>query len=93
MALFIDTPPELERRLREEAAKQGMSPEDYARTLLEQRQQPHSSDDDSDSTLEKRPLPLYGTWRDLYPENIDLDAVLQDIRGGWQNWDETLKNE
>jgi hypothetical protein len=35
MALTIDLAPELEARLRREAEKQGLSTDDYARTLIE----------------------------------------------------------
>ena len=32
-----------------------------------------------------KPQDLYGIWRDLVPEDFDLDQALQDIRQGWQN--------
>ena len=37
MTLTIDIPPELEHRLQDEAARKGVSAEDYARMLLEER--------------------------------------------------------
>lgn len=37
MTLTIDIPPELERRLQDEAARKGVPAEDYARMLLEEQ--------------------------------------------------------
>jgi predicted transcriptional regulator len=37
MTLTIDLPPELERRLQEEAARRGQAPADFARAVLEDR--------------------------------------------------------
>ena len=37
MTLMIDLPPELERRLEEEAAQRGQAPAEFARTVLEDR--------------------------------------------------------
>ncbi|HZP84624.1 MAG TPA: hypothetical protein VFB21_23515 [Chthonomonadaceae bacterium] len=30
------------------------------------------------------PQALYGAWQDRFPANLDLDAVLNEIRGEWQ---------
>src|SRR5713226_6812514 len=37
MTLTIDLPPDLERRLQEEAARRGQAPSDFARAVLEDR--------------------------------------------------------
>jgi hypothetical protein len=33
-----------------------------------------------------RPLPrnLYGIWRDRFPDDLDIDSVLKEIRSDWQ---------
>lgn len=30
------------------------------------------------------PQVLYGAWQDRFPADLDLDAVLNEIRGEWQ---------
>jgi hypothetical protein len=35
-----------------------------------------------------RPFPpqdLYGMWKDRFPQNVDLDAALHEIRHAWQS--------
>lgn len=35
-------------------------------------------------TLEaKKPANLYGSWRGKFPEDMDIDADLREIRGEW----------
>jgi hypothetical protein len=31
----------------------------------------------------KQPQVLYGAWKDKFPEDIDLDGILGEIRGEW----------
>jgi hypothetical protein len=33
---------------------------------------------------QKQPQDLYGIWRDLFPDDFDLDAALSDIRREWE---------
>ena len=33
---------------------------------------------------ERRPVDLYGAWRDRFPPSFDAEAELADIRAGWQ---------
>ena len=30
------------------------------------------------------PRSLYGIWRDRFPDDLDIDAILTDIRSDWQ---------
>lgn len=30
------------------------------------------------------PASLYGVWRGKFPEDVDIDATLKEIRGEWQ---------
>ena len=35
------------------------------------------------------PQDLYGIWKDKFPENVDLDAALREMRQEWElEWDE-----
>lgn len=37
----------------------------------------------------KRPQALHGVWRGLFPEDLDLDAALKEIRSEWlKEWEE-----
>jgi hypothetical protein len=36
------------------------------------------------SSEQKRAVDLYGAWRGKFPEDIDLDAELKEIRGMWE---------
>lgn len=44
MTLTIDLPPELEERLQEESAREGLPAEEYARRVLEERLLPAGAD-------------------------------------------------
>jgi len=33
---------------------------------------------------ERKPQPLYGIWRDKFPEDADIDATLKEVRHQWQ---------
>jgi len=33
---------------------------------------------------QNKPQPLYGVWRGQFPEDVDLDEALREIRGQWQ---------
>ena len=41
---------------------------------------------------ERKPLRLYGIWKDKFPENVDLDKNLREIRSQWREDFEELKN-
>jgi hypothetical protein len=41
---------------------------------------------------ERNPLPLYGVWKDKFPEVADIDKDLQEIRNRWTEEFEELKN-
>jgi hypothetical protein len=41
---------------------------------------------------ERKPLPLYGIWKDRFPEAADIDKDLQEIRSRWTEESEELKN-
>jgi hypothetical protein len=43
-------------------------------------------------TDERTPLPLYGIWKDTFPEAVDIDKDLQEIRTQWTEESEELKN-
>jgi hypothetical protein len=47
LTLTIELPPELENRLRQEAAKQGLNANDYARRLIEHHLPPPASEGQS----------------------------------------------
>ena len=42
-------------------------------------------------TEERQPLPLYGIWKDKFPEVHDIDKDLQEMRKQWTEEDEELK--
>ena len=33
---------------------------------------------------ERKPQPLYGSWRGKFPEDADIDAALKEVRQQWQ---------
>ncbi len=33
---------------------------------------------------ERKPQPLYGSWRGKFPEDADIDATLKEVRQQWQ---------
>jgi hypothetical protein len=33
---------------------------------------------------ERKPQPLYGIWRGKFPEDVDIDATLKEVRQQWQ---------
>ena len=37
------------------------------------------------STISRAPRDLSGIWADAFPDDFDIDAVLNDVRSGWQN--------
>ena len=41
---------------------------------------------------ERKPLSLYGIWKDRFPEAADIDKDLQEIRSQWTEESEELKN-
>ena len=43
-------------------------------------------------TDERIPLPLYGIWKDAFPEGVDIDKDLREIRSQWIEEGEELKN-
>lgn len=47
--------------------------------------------DESDAVAERQPLDLYGAWRRRFPDDIDLDAALYEIRHEWEKeWPEVF---
>ena len=34
--------------------------------------------------VERKPQPLYGVWKGKFPEEVDIDDVLQEIRSQWR---------
>src|SRR5438094_8343161 len=57
MTLVIDLPPDLERRLEEEAALKGQAAQDYARTILaEQLRQPPVTEIPAEGKATVRPI-------------------------------------
>ncbi|MGH9832792.1 MAG: hypothetical protein ACRD9Y_07225 [Blastocatellia bacterium] len=48
--------------------------------------------DESDASAGRRPLDLYGAWRGRFPDDIDLDAALYEIRHEWEKeWPEVFR--
>ena len=43
-------------------------------------------------TEEQQPLPLYGIWKDKFPEVHDIDKDLQEMRNQWTEEYEELKS-
>jgi len=43
-------------------------------------------------TDERKPLPLYGIWKDTFPAEADIDKDLQEIRQQWTGESEELKS-
>jgi hypothetical protein len=33
---------------------------------------------------ERKPQPLYGSWRGKFPEDADINAILKEVRQQWQ---------
>jgi hypothetical protein len=33
---------------------------------------------------ERKPQPLYGIWREKFPEDADIDTTLKEVRHQWQ---------
>ena len=33
--------------------------------------------------VERKPQPLYGIWKGKFPEEADIDEVLQEVRSQW----------
>jgi hypothetical protein len=33
--------------------------------------------------VERKPQPLYGVWKGKFPEEADIDNILQEIRSQW----------
>jgi len=49
-------------------------------------------DDASDASAGRQPLDLYGAWRGRFPDDIDLDAALYEIRHEWEKeWPEVFR--
>ena len=40
----------------------------------------------------RRPLSLYGIWKEKFPEVTDIDKDLQEMRNQWTEEDEELKS-
>jgi hypothetical protein len=40
---------------------------------------------------ERKPQPLYGSWRGKFPEDADIDAALKEVRQQWQEDFEEFK--
>ena len=40
---------------------------------------------------ERKPQPLYGIWRGKFPEDVDIDATLKEVRQQWQQDFEEFK--
>jgi hypothetical protein len=40
---------------------------------------------------ERKPQPLYGSWRGKFPEDADIDAALKEVRQQWQEHVEEYK--
>lgn len=60
MTLTIDLPPELEERLQEESAREGLPAEEYARKVLEERLLPAGVDASSDANGDR--LRAFSEW-------------------------------
>lgn len=43
-------------------------------------------------TDERKPFPLYGIWKDAFPEGADIDKDLREIRRQWTEESEELKS-
>jgi hypothetical protein len=40
---------------------------------------------------ERKPQPLYGSWRGKFPEDAEIDAALKEVRQQWQEHVEEYK--
>jgi hypothetical protein len=40
---------------------------------------------------ERKPQPLYGSWRGKFPEDADIDTALKEVRQQWQEDFEEFK--
>jgi hypothetical protein len=43
-------------------------------------------------TDERKPLPLYGIWKDAFPEGADINTDLREIRAQWTEESKELEN-
>lgn len=41
---------------------------------------------------QRKPLPLYGAWKDSFPKSVDIDKDIQDIRSQWTEELEEFNN-
>ena len=69
MALTIDLSPEMERQLRDAAARNGVAPEDFARTAVEEKL---SASSVTQAERNQELVELLRQWRE---EPIDWDEV------------------
>ncbi len=73
----------------EELADQ-LSLEDLQKLIDRLKNRLRKSTED-DTSVQCQPLDLYGMWRGRFPDDIDLDAALHEIRHEWEKeWPEVF---
>lgn len=82
MTLMLDLTPELEERLRQEALRRGVAPEDYARDLLKQHV-PHSRPAGPADSLKA----LFASWA-AEDQTDDPEEIARRQR----DWEELARN-
>lgn len=92
MTLTLQFTPEVEERLREAAAQQGLSPIEFAHRLVVQQIQPRYSKEE----FARRGDEIY--WRDIYPTLTKEDegkfAVIDIETGAYEiDWDERIASD
>jgi hypothetical protein len=81
MTLVIDVTPELETRLQEEAAKQGVAVSEYVRTLLESLVRPQ---DANGVPSQRSLLELEGLGAEIW-QGIDAQDYVNELRKEWDH--------
>jgi predicted transcriptional regulator len=77
MTLTIELPPEMERRLEEEAARHGKAPAEWARAAVEEKlaASPAATSKETQQQRNQAALALLQQWRREDAENPDPDPV------------------
>jgi hypothetical protein len=81
MTLVIDVTPELETRLQEEAAKQGVTVSEYVRTLLESLVRPENV---QGVPRQRSLLELEGLGAEIW-RGIDAQDYVNELRKEWDH--------
>jgi hypothetical protein len=78
MALVIELAPEVELRLRAEAARNGLDTEDFARRLIENRYQSAEERTWAELTMEERRARIRAAQQRYTSLDLDSEEILRD---------------